>query len=130
MTERSSIAGYLQDFQSLGDECAYVQHRGYRTERWSYGRVAIAATGFAHHIAERGIEMATVEQRGSWCGVEDQHRELGGVRTGEEPNEQIRTRRVDGDTKPIDIDRAGRGVVMPGVDRAAQVAGLPTDREG
>ena len=74
MTERSSIAGYLQDFQSLGDECAYVQHRGYRTERWSYGRVAIAATGFAHHIAERGIErgdrvMLWGENSAEWVAV-------------------------------------------------------------
>src|SRR5882724_4251304 len=56
MTERSSIADYLQDFRRLGDECAYVQHRGYRTERWSYSKVAAAATTFAHRLAERGIQ--------------------------------------------------------------------------
>src|SRR5260221_3379111 len=55
MTERSSIADYLQDFRRLGDECAYVQRRGYRTERWSYSKIAAAATGFAHHLNERGI---------------------------------------------------------------------------
>src|SRR5579863_7759457 len=55
MTERTSIADYLQHFQRLDDECAYVQHRGYRTERWSYARIANAANGFARHLAERGI---------------------------------------------------------------------------
>ena len=56
VTERSSVTDYLQDFQTLGDECAYVQHRGYRTERWSYARVANAATGFAQHLSEIGIQ--------------------------------------------------------------------------
>ncbi len=56
ITERSSIADYLRDFQRLGHECAYVQHRGYRTERWSYNRVAAAAMSLAHHLAERGIQ--------------------------------------------------------------------------
>src|ERR1041385_2423710 len=56
MTERSSIADYLQDFRRLREECAYVQHRGYRTERWSYGKVATAANGFAHYLAQRGIQ--------------------------------------------------------------------------
>ena len=55
-TERSSIASYLQDFQRLGDECAYVQQRGYRTERWTYGRVAVAARAFAGYLVEHGIQ--------------------------------------------------------------------------
>src|SRR3989442_13732399 len=74
MTERSSIADYLQDFQRLRDECAYVQHRGYRTERWSYSRVAIAGTGFAHPLAERGIQrgdrvMLWGENSAEWVAV-------------------------------------------------------------
>ena len=73
-TERSSIADYLNDFQRLGDECAYVQRRGYRTERWSYGQVAAAAAGFAHHLAERGIQhgdrvMLWSENCAEWVAV-------------------------------------------------------------
>src|SRR5258708_547522 len=55
MTERCSIADFLQDFKRLGDEWVYVQRRGYVTERWSYSQIAAAATGFAHHLNERGI---------------------------------------------------------------------------
>ena len=56
MRERSSVADFVKDFQSLGGDCAYMQRRGYRTERWSYGRVANAAAGFARELAERGIQ--------------------------------------------------------------------------
>ena len=55
MTERDSVADFLKDFQRLGDECAYLQRRGYRTERWSYARVASAAARFARDLASRGI---------------------------------------------------------------------------
>ncbi len=56
MTERSSVADFVQDFQRLGHDCAYLQRRGYRTERWSYARVANAAASFTHQLAERGIQ--------------------------------------------------------------------------
>jgi long-chain acyl-CoA synthetase len=55
MRERSSVVSYLEDFQNLGEACAYVQRRGYRTERWSYHRVAEAALGFAQELAARDI---------------------------------------------------------------------------
>jgi len=43
MKERSSVAGYLDDFQNHGEACAYIQRRGYRAERWSYRGVAETA---------------------------------------------------------------------------------------
>ena len=55
MKERSSVADYIEDFQSRGDDCAFIQRLGYRTTRWSYGRVARAAAGFAHELERRGI---------------------------------------------------------------------------
>jgi long-chain acyl-CoA synthetase len=74
MKERSSVADYLNDFQSLGDDCAYMQRRGYRTERWSYGRVADAAAGFARELAGRGIQrgdrvMVWGENCAEWVAV-------------------------------------------------------------
>jgi long-chain acyl-CoA synthetase len=55
MTERSTVADYLHDFRERGRACAYVQRRGYRTERWSYARVAEVASRFAHELDERKI---------------------------------------------------------------------------
>ena len=55
MKERSSVADCLKDFWSHGGDCAYLQRRGYRTERWSYVRVANAAAGFARKLEARGI---------------------------------------------------------------------------
>ena len=55
MSERSSIASYLADFQRQGMACAYVQRRGYRTERWSYRQVADLAQAFTSELSRRGI---------------------------------------------------------------------------
>jgi long-chain acyl-CoA synthetase len=55
MRERSTVADYLEDFRARGEACAYVQRRGYRTERWSYARVAEIAAGFARELEGRGI---------------------------------------------------------------------------
>lgn len=55
MTERSSVASYLEDFQSHGDACAYIQRRGYRTERWSYRHVAETALRFVRELEKRPI---------------------------------------------------------------------------
>lgn len=55
MRELSSVADYLQKFLDHGDACAYVQHRGYRTERWSYRQVAEMAFRFAHELESRNI---------------------------------------------------------------------------
>ncbi len=52
---RRSLVEYLDDFLRRGEECAYVQRRGYRTERWSYRRVAEAAFQFARELEVRGI---------------------------------------------------------------------------
>src|ERR1700682_2301708 len=53
--ERRSVVEYLESFLRRGRECAYVQPRGYRTERWSYRKVAEAAFRFARELEERGI---------------------------------------------------------------------------
>ena len=51
----NQLATYLDNFLARGKECAYVQHRGYRTERWTYGQVARLALQFAHELAARSI---------------------------------------------------------------------------
>jgi len=51
---RRSLAEYLDDFLRRGDECAYAQPAGYRTERWTYRQVAEAAFQFARELETRG----------------------------------------------------------------------------
>jgi long-chain acyl-CoA synthetase len=53
--ERRSVVEYLNNFLRLGDECAYVQHRGYRTVRWSYRHVVESASRFARELQKRSI---------------------------------------------------------------------------
>ena len=53
--ERRSVVEYLDSFLRRGRECAYVQRRGYRAERWSYRQVAEAAFRFARELEKRGI---------------------------------------------------------------------------
>jgi long-chain acyl-CoA synthetase len=53
--ERRSVVEYLGNFLRRGQECAYVQRRGYRAERWSYREVAAAAARFARELEKRGI---------------------------------------------------------------------------
>lgn len=53
--ERHSLADYLENFLRRGQECAYVQRRGYRSERWSYRQVAETAFQFARELEARGI---------------------------------------------------------------------------
>jgi long-chain acyl-CoA synthetase len=55
MEERSSVAGFLTDFHRHVGECAYVQKKGYRLERWTYGRVVSAAVDFAERLENLGI---------------------------------------------------------------------------
>ncbi len=52
---RTSVGVWLDDFLDHGSEGAYVQRRGYRTERWSYGKVAETAFQFARELEARGI---------------------------------------------------------------------------
>src|SRR3954468_3321595 len=53
--ERRSLVDYLDNFVRWGRECAYVQPRGYRLERWSYHRVAETAFQFARELESRNI---------------------------------------------------------------------------
>ncbi len=53
--EPRSLVEYLDNFLRRGQECAYVQRRGYRTERWSYRQVAETAFQFARELEARGI---------------------------------------------------------------------------
>ena len=52
---RQSVAEYLADFLARGNEWAYVQPAGYRTERWCYRRVAETSFQFARELDARGI---------------------------------------------------------------------------
>ena len=53
--QRQSLIEYLDNFQRWSTECAYVDHRGYRTVRWSYAAVAEVSHRFARELAARGI---------------------------------------------------------------------------
>lgn len=50
-----SVAEFVAAYLRLGRESAYVQRRGYRTQRWSYGEVAALAYRFAHELESRQI---------------------------------------------------------------------------
>jgi long-chain acyl-CoA synthetase len=52
---RTSVGDWLKDFLEHGRECAYVQRRGYRTERWSYRQVAELSFQFVRELESRGI---------------------------------------------------------------------------
>jgi long-chain acyl-CoA synthetase len=52
---RRSLAEYLDDFLRRGDEWAYAQPAGYRTERWTYRQVAETSFQFARELEARGI---------------------------------------------------------------------------
>jgi long-chain acyl-CoA synthetase len=53
---RSSLAQYFQEgLARWGSGAAYVHHRGYRWERWSYRRVAETANRFARLLESRGV---------------------------------------------------------------------------
>jgi long-chain acyl-CoA synthetase len=52
---RPSLTTYLENFERQSSEIAYVFRRGYRTERWSYGRVSRMAQSFARSLEVRGI---------------------------------------------------------------------------
>jgi len=53
--ECHSLVEYLHRFQQRDRDCAYVHHRGYRTERWSYCRIAETAFQFARELETRQI---------------------------------------------------------------------------
>ncbi len=52
---RTTILEYLDNFQRHAGEAAYVHHRGYRTQRWTYGDVLANAHRFARELDAREI---------------------------------------------------------------------------
>jgi long-chain acyl-CoA synthetase len=52
---RASLVEYIQGFSRHGRDTALAHRRGYRTERWSYRRLAATANQFAEELAARGV---------------------------------------------------------------------------
>ena len=53
---RATLTEYLHNFLRHGADIAYVQHRGYRTVRWSYRQVAETAFQLARELEHRRVE--------------------------------------------------------------------------
>ena len=53
--QRGSLLTYLDDFRARGNQIACVHRRGYRTERWSYARLAATAAQFARELESRQV---------------------------------------------------------------------------
>ena len=51
-----SLLHFVKAYAAHGDEIAVRQRRGYRTESWSYKRIAQKANGLARELEGRGIE--------------------------------------------------------------------------
>ena len=70
-----SLAHFLlENFQKHRDECAYRQHRGYRTESFTYREVLQLASGVEQELARRGIVkgervMVWGENSAEWVAV-------------------------------------------------------------
>jgi long-chain acyl-CoA synthetase len=72
--ESASVTRLLDNFLAHGWECAYVQQRGYRSERWSYAQVASAAFQCARELESRNIRksdhvMIWGANRAEWVAV-------------------------------------------------------------
>lgn len=52
---RVTILDYLDNFRRNARQVAYVQRRGYRVQRWTYGDVLSVAYQFARELEARGI---------------------------------------------------------------------------
>jgi long-chain acyl-CoA synthetase len=52
---RHSLLEYLGNLERHGSECAYVNRRDYRSERWSYGQILTLAHRVAFELKERSI---------------------------------------------------------------------------
>jgi long-chain acyl-CoA synthetase len=52
---RTTILEYLDNFRRHAGEVAYVHHRGYRVQRWTYGEVLANAHRFARELDAREI---------------------------------------------------------------------------
>lgn len=46
---------FLEHFRAHAEECAYIQRRGYRTEKITYGQVVNQASAFAQELDRRAI---------------------------------------------------------------------------
>src|SRR5262249_22194912 len=69
-----TLADYAQLHLSLGDEIAVVSHRGFRTLRWSYRRIAELAFRVARELESRNIGkgdrvMLWGENGGEWVAA-------------------------------------------------------------
>ena len=52
---RTTLASYLEDFLSRGNEPAFVHRHGLRVKRWSYSQIAKTAVRFARELEGRRI---------------------------------------------------------------------------
>src|SRR5437660_10832993 len=52
---RTTVASYLNDFLSRGNETAFAHTRGLRVKRWSYNQIAKTALQFARELEARKI---------------------------------------------------------------------------
>jgi long-chain acyl-CoA synthetase len=65
---------FLEHFRAHGQDCAYVQRRGYRTEKVTYGQVVKRAFGFAQELEGRSVAkgdrvMLWGENSAEWAAV-------------------------------------------------------------
>ncbi|HKV76999.1 MAG TPA: AMP-binding protein [Candidatus Sulfotelmatobacter sp.] len=65
---------FLEHFRGHARECAYVQRRGYRTEKITYGKVVERAFGFAQELERRSVVkgdriMLWGENSAEWAAV-------------------------------------------------------------
>jgi long-chain acyl-CoA synthetase len=65
---------FLEHFRAHARECAYVQRRGYRTQRVTYGEVVERAFSFAQELERRSVEksdriMLWGENSAEWAAV-------------------------------------------------------------
>jgi long-chain acyl-CoA synthetase len=71
---RQSLIEFFEDYARHGEEIAVAHRRGYRMERWSYGRVASVARGFAAKLAAQGIAagervLLWGDNSAEWCAA-------------------------------------------------------------
>ncbi|MGA7188913.1 MAG: AMP-binding protein, partial [Candidatus Acidiferrales bacterium] len=52
---RETLVEFFSEFSRQKDEIAIAFFRGYRIERWSYGRIANEACRFARELESRGV---------------------------------------------------------------------------
>jgi long-chain acyl-CoA synthetase len=71
---RQSLIEFFEEYERRGKEIAVAHRRGYRMERWSYGRVAGVARGFAAELEARGIAagdriLLWGDNSAEWCAA-------------------------------------------------------------